>query len=64
MTIKYPIDKRESVLIEFALRFLDDDLETDVEKELDNKLNDKELISLYAGELEDLADAFKEGESD
>ena len=61
MSIKYPLDKRESVLIEFALRFTDDNLEGTA---LDDVLTDNEQMPLYACELENMADEFKGNEDD
>ncbi|KKN17572.1 hypothetical protein LCGC14_0964380 [marine sediment metagenome] len=55
----YPLDRRESIIVEFALRYLDDNLDAGVDEPLDDVLNDNGLLSLGDNELEELADGIK-----
>ncbi|KKM73048.1 hypothetical protein LCGC14_1414370 [marine sediment metagenome] len=54
-------DRREKLIIGFALRFLFDNLDPEVEEALDDTLNDKEQPSLVGdSELEEMAKEYEE----
>lgn len=55
----YPLDRRESIIVEFALRYLDDNLDAEDIEPLNDTLSDNGELSIRSGELEQLADWLK-----
>ncbi len=55
----YPLDTRESIIVEFALRYLDDNLDAEDIEPLNDTLSDKGELAIRSGELEQLADWLK-----